>query len=147
MCPIEFRICDLPTRVEETLCLAALIQAIVARLRILRASNLGFRIYPRNLIEENKWRAIRHGIHGKLIDFGKREEVDFGYLLEELLAFVDPVVDELGSRKEVEYAMTIFENGTSADRQLARYEESGGDFKAVVDGLIAETREGVFDED
>ncbi|MEE2829366.1 MAG: carboxylate-amine ligase, partial [Myxococcota bacterium] len=144
---IEFRICDLPTRVEETLCLAALIQAIVAKLRILRASNLGFRVYPRNLIEENKWRAIRHGVHGKLIDFGKREEVEFGYLLEELLDFVDPVVDELGSRKEVEYAMTIFEQGTSADRQLARYEESGGDFKVVVDGLIEETREGVFDED
>ena len=142
---VEFRICDLPSRVEETLCLAALIQAIVARLRGLRANNMGFRVYPRNLIEENKWRAMRHGVNGKLIDFGKGEEVEFGYLLEELIRFVDPLLDKLGSRTEVEYAFTILREGTSADRQLARYEESGGDFKAVVDMLIEETRVGVMD--
>jgi carboxylate-amine ligase len=142
---VEFRICDQPSRVEETLCLAALVQAIVARLRTLRADNMGFRVYPRNLIEENKWRAMRHGVHGKLIDFGKGEEVEFGYLLEELIRFVDPLLDGLGSRAEVEYAFTILRDGTSADRQLARYEESGGDFNAVVDMLIEETRIGVPD--
>ena len=144
---VEFRICDLPSKVEETLCLAAIFQSIVARLRRLRADNMGFRMYPRNLIEENKWRAMRHGVHGKLIDFGKREEREFGFLLEELVRFVDPVLDELGSRSEVEYAFTILKEGTSADRQLARYEESGGDFKAVVDLLIEETRRGVFPDD
>ena len=107
---------------------------------------MGFRIYPRNLIEENKWRAMRHGVNGKLIDFGKGEELEFGYLLEELIRFVDPVLDELGSRAEVEYSMTILKEGTSADRQLARFEESGGDFKAVVDMLVEETRAGVIDD-
>jgi carboxylate-amine ligase len=53
-------------------------------------------------------------------------------------------VDELGSRKEVEYAFKILEEGSSADRQIAVYEKSGGDIKAVVDHLIAETREGVM---
>jgi carboxylate-amine ligase len=65
--------------------------------------------------------------------------------LEELIRFVDPLLDGLGSRAEVEYAFTILRDGTSADRQLARYEESGGDFNAVVDMLIEETRIGVPD--
>ena len=141
---VEFRICDLPTRVEETICLVALIQAIVARLRDLRAKNLGWRIYPRALIEENKWRAMRHGVQGKLIDFGREEEVAFPQLIEELLDFLDPVLDPLGCRKEAEYALTICENGSSADRQIKKWEETNS-LEAVVDQMIDETREGVFD--
>ncbi len=142
---VEFRICDLTTRVEETLCLTALVQAIVVRLRQLREENLGWRQYPAALIEENKWRAMRHGVHGKLIDFGKREEVSFGHLLDELLKFLDPVLDGLGSRSEAEYCLKILAEGTSADRQLRVFEESGGDLQAVMDHVVAETREGVFE--
>lgn len=142
---VEWRICDLPSTMEETLCIVALVQAITARLRSLRAENLGFRLYPRSLIEENKWRAMREGVRGRLIDFGKKEEVPFPKLCEELLAFVDPVLDSLDCRKEAEYAMHIAEHGTSADRQIAAFEKYG-DLAAVVDQLVEETRRGVFDE-
>jgi carboxylate-amine ligase len=139
---LEFRICDIPSRVDEVLALAALIQAIIKKLHNLYRMNMGFRLYRRALIQENKWRAVRWGLDGKLIDFGKQKEVPVRDLIYELLDFVDDVVDELGSRKELEYIHTILEHGTSADRQLKKYEETG-DFNAVVDQLIAETMEGV----
>src|SRR5207244_4449096 len=94
------------------------------------------------VITENKWRAQRYGLDGKLIDFGKRAEGDAKALMHELVAFVDDVVDQLGSRKEVEYILKIVEGGTSADRQLAIFKETN-DLKAVVDNLISETMEGV----
>jgi carboxylate-amine ligase len=96
------------------------------------------------MIEENKWRAVRYGTSGNLIDFGKAEELPARTLIRELIEwFIDDVVDELGSRREVEYAFRILNEGTSADRQLATYERTG-DLKAVVDQLIRETAEGVL---
>jgi carboxylate-amine ligase len=139
---LEFRICDATTRVDETICLAALIQAICAKLLRLRERNLGFRKYMPGLINENKWRAIRHGIDGSLIDFGKQTEVPFRALALELLEFVDDVVDDLGSRSAVEYVHTILRDGTSADRQLRIYQETGH-LHAVVDYVAAETMAGV----
>jgi len=139
---IEFRICDATTRVDETLCLAALIQAICAKLLKLRRQNQGFRKYQPNLINENKWRAIRHGLQGSLIDFGKQKEVPMRDLALELVEFVDDVVDELGSRKEISYVNTLLEEGTSADRQLRVFRETGH-LHAVVDHLAAETVAGV----
>lgn len=139
---LEVRIPDMCTRIEETLCLAALIQAVVAKLVQLREANQSWRIYRKNLLDENKWRAVRYGIEGSLIDFGKRREVPFPELAEELLAWVEDVVDDLGSREEVEYTRTILRQGTSADRQLAVYRRTG-DFRAVVDRLVEETREGL----
>ena len=139
---LEFRICDIPSRVDEVIALAALIQAIVARLYKLYRSNMGFRLYRRALIQENKWRAVRWGLDGKLIDFGKQTEVPVRSLIYELLEFVDEVVDDLGSRKELEYVHKILEGGTSADRQLKTFHATN-DLNAVVDQLIAETMEGV----
>jgi len=135
---LEFRVCDMPTRLEETICLAALMQAICAKLLKLRAGNLGFRKYMPALIAENKWRAIRYGIDGSLIDFGKQAEVPMRDLALELVEFIDDVVDELGSRKAVEYVHTILAEGTSADRQL-KVLHNGGDTRAVVELLAAET--------
>jgi len=135
---LEFRVCDMPTRLEETICLAALMQAICAKLLKLRAGNLGFRKYMPALIAENKWRAIRYGIDGNLIDFGKQAEVPMRDLAIELVEFVDDVVDELGSRQAVEYVHTILADGTSADRQL-KVLQNGGDTRAVVELLAAET--------
>ncbi len=140
---IEFRICDAGTKVDEVICIAALIQAVCAKLLKLRRQNLGFRKYDPQLIHENKFRAMRHGIDGKLIDFGKQLEVPMRDLAVELLEFVDDVVDELGSRKDVEYVHTILADGTSADRQLAVHERSGGDLRAVVEHLTDETVVGV----
>jgi len=139
---LEFRVCDVPTRVEETIALAAVIQAIVVKLHRLYTKNMGFRLYRRTLIEENKWRAARWGLDGKLIDFGKREEVPMRDLALELLEFVDDVVDELNSRREVEYIRTILRDGTSADRQLRVYKETG-DLKKVVQHVVQETRAGI----
>lgn len=135
---IEFRVCDMPTRLDETICLAALMQAICAKLLKLRSQNLGFRKYMPALIAENKWRAIRYGIDGSLIDFGIQEEVPMRKLALELVEFVDDVVDELGSRRAVEYVQTILADGTSADRQL-RVLRDGGDTRKVVEMLAHET--------
>jgi carboxylate-amine ligase len=140
---LEFRVCDIPTRVDDTIAIAALFQAIVARLHQLIDSNLGFRIYHRRLILENKWRAIRYGLDGKLLDLGKQKEVPVKDLIRELLEFVDPVVDPLGSRNEIDHIHTILDRGTSADEQLRVWEESGHDFNAVVDMLIRNTQEGL----
>jgi len=132
--------------VDETIALAALIQATVVKLYKLYEANQGFRLYRRSLLMENKWRAARYGIDGKLIDFGKQMEVPERELIEEYLAFVDDVVDELGSREEVEYIREIMKNGTGADRQLQVYRETG-DLKAVVDYIIEETEAGVEEDE
>jgi len=139
---LEIRIPDMCTRIEETLCLVAIVQAIIAKLIQLRRANQSWRLYRKHLIDENKWRAIRYGIGGKLIDFGRKEEIHFPDLVEEILTWIDDVVDDLDSRKEVEYAYTILRGGTSADRQLAVYRDTG-DLHAVVDHVVAETRDGV----
>ena len=140
---LEFRVCDVCTRVDEAVCIAAILQAIIAKIWRLRRDNLTFRVYPSDLIEENKWRAVRYGLDGQLVDFGKGVELPARDLIRELLMwFIDDVLDELGSRKEVEYAFRILDEGSSADRQLATYARTG-DLKAVVDQLIAETAEGL----
>jgi len=143
---LEFRICDIPMRVEETLAIAALIQATVAKLYKLHAANQGFHLYRRALIMENKWRAVRYGLDGKLIDFGKKIEVPVRDLIYEYLHFVDDVVDELRSRREINYIHKILEMGSGADRQLRVFKETG-DLTKVVDYMIAETETGVVEKD
>lgn len=135
---LEFRVCDMPTTVNDAIMLVALFQAIVAKLYKLRQKNMGFRLYDRALIMENKWRAARYGIDGMLIDFGKRAEVPMRELALELLEFVDDVVDELGSREAVNHVKTVLREGTGADRQLEVYRKTG-DMNAVVDYLISNT--------
>ena len=140
---LEFRICDVNTKVDEAICVAAILQAVVAKMWKLRRDNLTFRVYASDLIEENKWRAVRYGLGGNLIDFGKKAESPAPVLIRELVQwFLDDVLDELGTRKEVEYAFKILETGSSAQRQLATYARTG-DLRAVVDQLIRETAEGV----
>ncbi len=121
---VEFRICDVPMTVDETIAIAALFQAICARIYMLRSKNLNFIQYSRALVNENKWRASRYGIDGHLIDFGKEEQVNTRALIYELLDFLDPVVDHLGSRHRINYVHKILEQGTGADRQLAVFEQS-----------------------
>jgi len=146
---LEFRISDICTTVNETVCIAALFQAICAKLIKLRQQNMSWRRYRYMHIIENKWRAVRYGIKGDLVDFGRAEEVPFPILMEEMLEILDDVVDDLGSRKEVEFVNTILKNGTSADRQIAVYKANGGEenleeaLKAVVDHLVVETQQGL----
>ena len=141
---LEFRICDIPMRAEETIAIAALIQATAYKLWKLHAGNQDFRQYSRALLMENKWRAVRYGLEGKLIDFGKEAEVDERELILEYLSFVDDCVDELGSREAVASVRTILDNGSGAERQVRKFKESNGDLNAVVDYMVEETRAGLF---
>jgi carboxylate-amine ligase len=139
---LEVRVCDAQSRVDDTLAIAALIQAIIARLYKLLEKNITFRVYRRRLLDENRWRASRYGIDGKLIDFGREEEVETRSLLNELLEFVSTEVDELGSAKEMAHIERIMREGTGADRQLVVWERTK-DMKAVVDQIVDETYEGL----
>jgi carboxylate-amine ligase len=139
---IEFRVCDIPMRVEETIALAGLMQALVAKLHKLLKQNLTWRNYRRRLLDENRWRASRYGLDGKLIDFGKQEEVPTRSLILELLEFLDAEIDEFGSRKEVGHIHEILKHGTGADRQLAVWQKTR-DLRAVVDYIVSETTAGL----
>jgi carboxylate-amine ligase len=139
---IEFRICDVPLRAQESVIIAALFQAIIAKLYKLRTNNLSFIQYNRALINENKWRASRYGIDGKLIDFGKQQEVELRSLILELLEFVDDVVDDLGSRQVLQGVERLLSEGTGADRQLAAYDKRNS-FEDVVDYILTETQAGL----
>ena len=140
---LEIRICDIPMRVEETLAIAALIQATAVKLYRLHERNQSWRQYSRALLMENKWRASRYGIAGSLIDFGQEREVDERSLLREYLTWVDDVLDELGSREAVDHVRWILEHGTGADRQIRAWEAAGRDLPAVVDFMITETQAGL----
>src|SRR2546428_11722612 len=139
---LEVRVCDAQSRVDDTLAIAALIQAVIAKLHKLLRQNITFRVYRRRLIDENRWRASRYGIDGKLIDFGKETEVETRGLLNELLEFISTEVNELGSKNEMAHVERIMREGTGADRQLVAWEHTQ-DMKAVVDQIIDETYEGL----
>jgi carboxylate-amine ligase len=139
---LEVRVCDAQSRVDDTLAIAALIQAVISKLHKLLHQNITFRIYRRRLLDENRWRAARYGIEGKMIDFGREAEVDERSLLNELLDFVSSEVKELGSEREMAHIERIIREGTGADRQLAAWERTQ-DMKAVVDQIVVETYEGL----
>ena len=140
---VEVRACDIPLRAEETVAIAALIQATAAYLYKLHEANQDFRQYARPLLMENKFRAVRYGLDGQLIDFGKQTEVPLRDLIHEYLDLIDPVVDELGSRSAINGIRDILETGTGADRQLKVFEATNGDLKAVVDYMAQETAAGL----
>jgi carboxylate-amine ligase len=139
---IEFRICDAQSRVDDTIALAALMQAIVSKLQKLRRQNVTFRMYPRRLIDENRWRASRYGLDSKMIDFGRKCEVEERALVHEMLEFIATEVDELGNHTELAHIEKIMREGTGADRQLAVWERTH-DMKAVVDHIVEETYQGL----
>lgn len=140
---IEFRICDMPFTIEETVCIAAIVQSLVAKIHKMHKQNISFREYRRIFIAENKWRAGKDGIDANLIDLGKEENVPYADLLDELIDFVDDVVDELGCREEVAYAREIVKMGTGADRQLQVFKETGS-LKRVVEFMIEQTEKEVM---
>jgi carboxylate-amine ligase len=133
-------VCDAQSRVDDTLAMAAVIQAVIVRLFKLQRQNLSFRIYRRRLIDENRWRAARYGLEGKLIDFGREAEVETRRLVQELLEFIDSEVDELGSRREIQHIERILAEGTGSDRQLETWARTR-DMREVVDQIVRETYE------
>jgi carboxylate-amine ligase len=141
---LEFRISDMPMRLDETIAIAALCQAVVAMLYRLHEQNMSFRHYSRALIMENKWRASRYGLDGKLIDFGKQTEVPERDLIREMLDMVSKEAEQLGSTEELAYIERILDHGSGADRQLRVFAETK-DLKKVVDYMIEETEQGLFE--
>ena len=147
---LEMRIGDVCTRLDDAMAVAALTQCIFSMLFRLRSNNQRWRLYPRILVHENRWRAQRYGVEGELVDFGKGVLVPYADLLDELIALVREDAERLGCLAEVEHAREIVARGTSADRQRRTFEEarSGGAdqreaLEAVVDFLIEETLRGV----
>jgi glutamate---cysteine ligase / carboxylate-amine ligase len=140
---VEIRICDMPTRLDHTIAITALIQALMAQLYLLHKRNMAWRTYPRSLIEENKWRAVRYGARGKLIDFGEERERPFAELVDEMISFAGEAASMLGTEKDVAAVRDILRDGTSAEGQLQVHEKSSQDGKAVVDWLIRETMRGL----
>jgi carboxylate-amine ligase len=139
---IEFRICDMCLTVDETTCVVAIIQAVVAKLYKLNLNNMSYNVYRIALIKENKFRASRYGIEGNMIDFGLQIEVETKMLILELLEFIDDVIDELGSRDQINYVHEIMKNGTGADKQLAIFKETN-DLTKVVDFITGEFTKGL----
>jgi carboxylate-amine ligase len=143
---VEMRITDMCTRIDDTVCVAALYLCILRMLYRLRRENQRWRRYSTMLIRENRWLAQRYGFEQGLVDFGRGERVRYAQLLDELLALVEEDTAYFDCRAEVQHAHTILERGTSAHRQIAAYEsalaEGASDQKAleaVVDLLIRET--------
>ncbi len=139
---VEVRVCDMATRVDDCVAIAALIQALMGKLYLLYRRNLAFREYPRALIEENKWRAVRYGMDGQLIDFGKKEQVPMRELAGEILEFVSESADIFKSHDDLDRIRAIVKDGTSADRQLRIFAETNS-LTAVVDDLIEQSNLGV----
>ncbi len=136
---LVLRICDMVPNLLDTLAITALIQATVAWMVDLRQRNMAFRHYERILINENKWRAVRYGLDGKLIDFGVEEEVPVRTLVRELLERVEPLAHRLNSEDALAHVYNILERGAYAERQLAVWHANDEDLHAVVDYLVQET--------
>ena len=141
---VEFRVCDMPANIEDTLALAALCQALIAKLTWCHEHNVDVPVLTRDYLEENKWRAMRYGLDAEAIDFVKLRRLSMRDSINELLDFVEDVVDDLGSRHELNYlrALMVSPNGTGADRQVAIYEQSG-DLNKVVELLMEQTMQGI----
>lgn len=146
---LEMRATDLPTRMDDVAALAAAYVCLLRMLWRLRSDNQRWRTYSNFLVSENAWRAQRYGVKGELVDFGKGVLVPFEDLAEELIELVAPDAEALGCTAEIEHLRTICREGTSADRQLAVYNqavESGADpeeaLRAVVHALIEDTLTG-----
>lgn len=136
---LVIRICDMVPDPRDTLAITALIQAVAAWMVDLREHNMSFRHYERLLIAENKWRAVRYGLEGTLLDFGIEQALPAPELVRELIGRVMPYAPKLNIEDELAHVYTILERGSSADRQLRVWQAAGHDLKAVVDYVIAET--------
>ncbi|HEX6479270.1 MAG TPA: carboxylate-amine ligase [Ktedonobacteraceae bacterium] len=141
---IEFRVFDMPATFDDMVALVALCQALVARLTWLYRHNMTTHVLPRHLLEENKWRAMRYGLDARVIDFVQGRSQPMRESIRELLDFVDDVIDDLGSRREIDHLHKLLEDprGTGADRQIAIYSQTGS-VQAVTEFLMQQTMKGI----
>ncbi len=147
---LEMRITDVPTRLDDTISIAALFQCILGMLWRLRRNNQRWRIYPNMLVNENRWRAQRYGFDQGLVDFGRGEVVPYAQLLDEIIELTAPEAARFGCETEVARARDILRRGTSAHRQIEIYRHALGKgaakaaaLNAVIDWLIEETVAGL----
>jgi glutamate---cysteine ligase / carboxylate-amine ligase len=141
---IEIRVMDSQTRVEHTLAIAALIQAMVKELGEHYEAGQSLSRYPYEMLDENKWLAARHGLEGELVDLPKTDRVAAVELTRRLIERLRPHSEELGSAAELDGLEDILENGTGAARQAIVY-EANHDLKEVareiVDATVPEAAE------
>ncbi len=142
---LEQRVTDVCPRIDDIAALAAAYQSIMAYLFRLRTRNQRWRIYPATLVRENRWRAQRYGVEGKMVDHGRSRLVPVGELIDELVEILAEDAEALGCRRELEGLRRIVREGTSAMRQRRAYaeavergEDAAGALRAVVDQLIGE---------
>jgi carboxylate-amine ligase len=134
----------MPATIEDTLAITALCQALVAKLTWLLKRNIMTCVLPAEYIEENKWRAMRYGLDAEVLDFSQNRRLSMRDSINELLDFVDDVLDDLGTRHEINYLRMLLEDprGTGANRQIALYQETGS-LQAVTRYLMQQTVKGL----
>lgn len=133
---VEIRICDAQTRSEDTTAMAALIQALAAKLFREYKQGTQFPNIKTAYIEENRWRAARFGIHGKMADFDNKKEISTVETIKNLLGYIEKEAEKLGSTDKLTRIETILKEGTGADGQLRIYSETRDMGKVVEETLV-----------
>jgi carboxylate-amine ligase len=148
---LEMRITDVCTRLDDAASLAALTQCTLHHLYHLRMKHQSWQVYPRFLVDQNRWRAMRYGYDEGLVDFASGDVVPVEEMVIELVEMLREDAEALGCVLELAGVLEILKRGTSAHRQINVYEDSlaaGADeaeaLKAVVDMLISESVFSVF---
>ncbi len=141
---IEFRIFDMPLTLNDVMAIVALCQSLVAKYTWLYKRGIDSPVLPRYLLEENKWRSTRYGLDAEIVDFVKERNMSMRAAIHELLDAVDDVVDDLGTRQDLNYMRGLLDDprGTGADRQIALFKETGS-LAAVTQFLMQQTLAGI----
>ena len=141
---VEFRICDMPATLDDTVAIAALCQALIAKLCWLYQHDSAALVLPNELIEENKWRAIRYGLDAEFIDFIHHRRLSMRDAIYELLDFVQDVANDLNSQRELDFIRRLLASseGTGADQQIKVYQETEN-IQDVIKLLMKQTMRGI----
>jgi carboxylate-amine ligase len=145
---VEVRVMDSQTRVEHTLALAALVQAMVKELSEHYDEGNKLSRYPYEMLDENKWMAARHGLGAQLVDLPDKDRVPVPELTRRLMARLRPHAEDLGSEADFDCLEEIIDRGNGASRQEVVY-EANHDLREVVrevlDATVPETAEATGD--
>jgi len=136
---VEIRVCDSQTRIEHTLGLAALIQAMVRELAEHHDSGARLAAYPWQMLDENKWLAARHGLDGELVDLPSSDRVATKALARRLLERLRAHAVDLGSAAELDAVEDLLARGNGAARQIVVY-EANHDLREVMAEIVEATR-------
>jgi carboxylate-amine ligase len=135
---VEVRVMDSQTRVEHTVALAALVQAMVKELAEHFEAGKRLSRYPYEMLDENKWIAARHGLEGELVDLPKQSRVQARALARRVVDRMRPHADELGSSDDLDGIEDLLDNGNGASRQVVVY-EANHDLREVVGEIVDAT--------